>query len=132
LEHPPPAAGLCHVALYTRDLAAAERFYVGLLGMRVEWRPDESNVYLTSGSDNLALHRASEGFDPAADQLLDHVGLILSSPDDVDTWYEFLRAHAVEMKSTPRNHRDGARSFYCVGPDNVIVQMIYHPTIAHR
>jgi len=120
------------VALYARDLPAAERFYVGLLGMQVEWRPDADNVYLTSGMDNLAIHRAPVTFDVAAGQLLDHIGFVLSAPEDVDRWFEFLRAHGVEMKSTPRTHRDGARSFYCVGPDKVIVQMIYHPPIAHK
>ena len=33
-------------------------FYVDVLGFRVEWEPDPDNVYLTSGVDNLALHRA--------------------------------------------------------------------------
>ncbi len=41
-----------HVALFVRDMAACEHFYVDLLGMEVEWRPDEHNVYLTSGGDN--------------------------------------------------------------------------------
>ena len=36
------------------------RFYVDLLGFAVEWEPDADNVYLSSGIDNLALHRAAE------------------------------------------------------------------------
>ena len=32
-----------------------------LLGFAVEWEPDPDNVYLTSGCDNLALHRALRG-----------------------------------------------------------------------
>ena len=57
LERPDLALGLRHVALAVCDMAVCERFYVELLGMRVEWRPDPDNLYLTSGSDNLALHR---------------------------------------------------------------------------
>ena len=129
MQRPAPTAGLRHIALYINDMEAAEHFYVGLLGMSVEWRPDEDNVYLTSGNDNLALHRA-ERATPADVQLLDHIGFILKTPDDVDDWYRFLKANLIEMKSEPRTHRDGARSFYCVGPQNVIVQMIYHPPIA--
>jgi len=130
VQRPPPTAGLRHVALYVRDMQAAEHFYVDLLGMRVEWRPDSDNVYLTSGNDNLALHTAKSDF--GSKQLLDHIGFILNSPEDVDAWHTFLAANAVVMKSEPRTHRDGARSFYCVGPEQVIVQMIYHPPIADR
>jgi catechol 2,3-dioxygenase-like lactoylglutathione lyase family enzyme len=121
-----------HIALSVRDLAATEHFFVELLGMRVEWRPDPDNVYLTSGSDNLALHRAADGFDPAPSQLLDHIGFILRSAEAVDAWHAFLKSQAVEIRSEPRTHRDGARSFYCAAPENIVVQMIYHPPIAHR
>ena len=129
MQRPGPTAGLRHVAFHVRDMAVAEHFYVELLGMRVEWRPDADNVYLTSGNDNLALHRSQRSFDPAV-QVLDHIGFILDSPEEVDAWYDFLSASGVEMKASPRTHRDGARSFYCVGPEGVIVQMIHHPPIA--
>jgi hypothetical protein len=101
------------------------------MGMEVEWRPDPDNVYLTSGNDNLALHR-SDVVPADQGQLLDHIGFILKTPEDTDDWYRFLVANGIEMKSEPRTHRDGARSFYCVGPEQVIVQMIYHPPIAAR
>lgn len=131
MDRPNPTAGMRHIALYVRNLEAAEQFYVGLLGMEVEWRPDADNVYLTSGNDNVALHHSD--VDPAGQgQLLDHIGFIMRQPEDVDDWHDFLSAHHVEMKSEPRTHRDGARSFYCVGPEQVIVQMIYHPPIADR
>ena len=51
----PKHAGLRHVALFCRDYQASERFYVDLMGMQVEWRPDEDNVYLCSGADNRAI-----------------------------------------------------------------------------
>ena len=119
-----------HVALFVQDLAACERFYVELLGMTVEWRPDPDNVYLSSGNDNLALHRAPGPV--SGPQRLDHIGFILEHPEDVDAWYAFLQAHDVPMKTAPRTHRDGARSFYCLDPDGTTVQMIYHPPIAAR
>ncbi len=55
----PTHAGLRHLALNARDLAAMKRFYTELLGFAVEWEPDADNVYLSSGIDNLALHRAA-------------------------------------------------------------------------
>jgi catechol 2,3-dioxygenase-like lactoylglutathione lyase family enzyme len=112
------------------DMAASERFYVELLGLEVEWRPDPDNIYLTSGCDNLALHKAQ--YLGAAGQRLDHIGFILRTPEDVDAWCEYLRAQEVPIVQTPRTHRDGARSFYCRDPEGNLVQMIYHPPIAGK
>jgi catechol 2,3-dioxygenase-like lactoylglutathione lyase family enzyme len=127
---PRPTAGLRHVALNVSDVEACERFYVGLLGMKVEWRPDADNVYLTSGNDNLAIHRSPARSDGR--QSLDHIGFILNDITDVDAWCEFLRSNAVPIAKEPKTHRDGARSFYCVDPEGVIVQMIYHPPLVKQ
>ena len=122
--------GLRHVALYCDDLSRSESFYVDLLGMAVEWRPDANNVYLSSGVDNLALHQAPAHLDCGADQRLDHIGFILEKQSHVDDWFDWLQAHGVTMKTEPKTHRDGARSFYCLDPDGNTVQMIYHPPIS--
>lgn len=127
---PDPGFGMRHVALYVRDMAACERFYVELLGMRVEWRPDPENVYLSSGSDNLALHQGAGGERQETQQRLDHIGFFMRSPGDVDAWHDFLSGQGVEMRTAPRTHRDGARSFYCYDPDGTVVQIIYHPPVA--
>lgn len=129
---PQPVAGMRHVALSVSNLEACERFYTDVLGMKVEWRPDNDNVYLTSGHDNVALHRAPPGATMTGPQRLDHIGFILTEPNEVDAWYEFMQARGVKMKAAPRNHRDGARSYYCEDPDGNIVQMIYHPQIAAK
>lgn len=128
MNRPPPTAGMRHLALYVQDLPACEHFYVELLGMEVEWRPDADNVYLTSGNDNLALHRATEV--AAGAQKLDHLGFILDQMDDVDAWHTFLLGHGIRMKTKPKTHRDGARSFYCLDPDDNTVQMIFHPPLS--
>lgn len=127
MNKPAPTSGMRHVALFAEKFEACEMFYVNLLGMQVEWRPDTENVYLTSGNDNLALHKASEKV--SGPQKLDHIGFILDTPELVDDWYQWLIAHDVPMRTKPKTHRDGARSFYCEDPDGVVVQMIYHPPI---
>ncbi len=128
MKKPNPTAGLRHVALFVKNFTECELFYTKVLGMSVDWRPDDDNLYLTSGSDNLALHRAPKDFTPAKHQRLDHMGFFLSLRDDVDTWFEYMKTHAVTIKAAPKDHRDGTRSFYCADPDGNIIQMIYVPT----
>lgn len=130
MNRPEPTLGLRHVALQVRDLEACERFYVELLGMRVEWRPDPDNVYLTGGHDNLALHRIPGPHAVAGEQRLDHIGFMLRDLAEVDAWHRWLSSHAVPIMKAPRTHRDGARSFYCQDPDGNSVQIIYHPPLA--
>lgn len=130
MERPGKTGGMRHVALFVTDLAACEQFYVDCLGMVVEWRPDEDNVYLTSGNDNLALHRAETAPAPQQRQKLDHIGFILPAIEDVDRWFEYLQSKGVKMRNAPRTHRDGARSFYCYDPSGTVIQMIYHPPIS--
>jgi len=124
----PPHLGLHHVALFVGNLSEARRFYVDLLGFRVEWEPDADNLYLTSGSDNLALHQA-KGDAPTEPQRLDHIGICCPDVATVDRWHAWLAANTVRITQAPRRHRDGAYSFYCLDYDNVRVQFIHHPPI---
>jgi catechol 2,3-dioxygenase-like lactoylglutathione lyase family enzyme len=132
MNRPESTLGLRHVALQVRDLEACERFYVELMGMRVEWRPDTDNVYLTGGADNLALHRIAGPHAEAGQQRLDHIGFLLGRIGQVDDWHAFLKSQGVRIAKEPRTHRDGARSFYCLDPDGNTVQIIYHPPLAER
>ena len=54
---PDRTSGLRHLALNVINFESSVDFYTRLLGMEVEWQPDADNFYLTSGNDNLALHR---------------------------------------------------------------------------
>ena len=107
------------------------RFYIDRLGFAVEWEPDSDNVYLTSGADNLALHRAGPDR-PGGESRLDHLGLLVRQADDVDRWAVYLDAHGVPLKARPRTHRDGARSLYLLDPDGNTIQIIHHPPISER
>lgn len=131
VKRPSATLGLRHLALNVVDMAACRHFYVDLLGMEVEWEPDEDNVYLTTeGRDNLALHKAPHGYARMSGQALDHLGFVLASSAEVDEWHEFLLLQDVPIKAPPRTHRDGARSFYCADPDGNTVQLIYHPPVS--
>ena len=132
--------GLRHVALSVPDLEGAERFWCEVMGYRVDWRPDPDNVYLSTGTDNLALHRARPepgesipspeiGAAPApyapSRQRLDHIGLAVPAPEDVDAWAVRLTTHGTVVKAPPRTHRDGSRSLYFEAPDGTLVQIIH-------
>ena len=118
----PASLGIRHVALTVRDLEAAERFWVSIMGYEVEWRPDADNVYLHGGRDNLALHRG----EAVERGQLDHIGIAVPTAADVDAWAAHLEARGVALKTRPKTHRDGSRSIYFYGPQQLLIQVIHH------
>jgi catechol 2,3-dioxygenase-like lactoylglutathione lyase family enzyme len=126
----PMFMGLRHVALNVRDVRKSLEFYSSVLGMKLEWMPDEDNAYLTSGSDNLALHRLPPGTEPGQAQTLHHIGFVVRKPEDVDAWADRVRGYGIRLAAEPKTHRDGARSFYFHDPDGLLIQLIYHPPIS--
>ncbi len=120
--------GLRHVALNVRDPQASKRFYRECFGMSVVWEPDPDNVYLSSGPDNLALHR-SDAKGPGA---LDHMGFIVESREDVDRLAAQFRERGVTIAQAVKDHRDGSRSFYCLDPDGISIQVLFEPTLSRQ
>ena len=128
----PLILGLRHVALNVRDVQRSVAFYRDVLGMQVEWEPDPDNVYLTSGSDNLAIHRLPEGAEPGAVQSVHHIGFIVAKIDDVDAVAARVEGRGIEFVYPLKTHRDGARSFYFRDPDGLLIQVLYHPPISSK
>jgi catechol 2,3-dioxygenase-like lactoylglutathione lyase family enzyme len=124
--------GLRHVALNVRNVQKSVEFYSSVLGMKLEWMPDEDNAYLTSGQDNLALHKLPPGSEPGKIQMLHHIGFVVGRPENVDEWAERLRGRGLSLAQEPKTHRDGARSFYFYDPDGLLIQLIYHPPISDK
>ena len=136
LPAPLPLKGLRHLALRVTDMAKSRAFYEKLLGMKVVWEPDPNNVYLSSGTDNLALHQIST--DQSADyqrghgQFLDHFGFIVPSPLEVEQWHTAMCEAGVAIVKPPKRHRDGSVSCYVADPDGNVVQFIYEPTLSRQ
>jgi catechol 2,3-dioxygenase-like lactoylglutathione lyase family enzyme len=126
----PALLGIRHVALTVSDLEAAERFWVGVMGYEIEWRPDADNLYLRGGRDNLALHRGNVSHGGSDSGQLDHIGIAVPTAADVDAWAAHLAAHGVSLKAQPKTHRDGSRSLYFHGPQNLLIQIIHHLPIS--
>jgi catechol 2,3-dioxygenase-like lactoylglutathione lyase family enzyme len=123
--------GIRHVALRVSNLQRSIDYYTGFLAFRVEWQPDSENAYLTSGTDNLALHETGSRLDPDGDSCrLDHFGLLVATPEEVDAWAAKLEAAGQSLVQKPRTHRDGARSIYFRDPDGNLIQLIHHPPIS--
>ena len=126
----PSSLTLKHLALRVTNLAACEHFYVTVLGMRVIWRPDPDNVYLSNGQDNLALHQVTTPLlSGDHKQALDHLGFVLEQPQDLAAWSTHLVTHQVPIRAPIKHHRDGSSSLYCADPEGNIIQIIYLPTI---
>lgn len=134
----PAHGGFRHIALRVTDLPRSRRFYQELFGMQVVWEPDPENLYVSSGTDNLALHQISPAeqgqYRPSQGQRLDHIGVILHSAEDVDRLFAVVQAEGQALGATvvkpPRRHRDGSYSFYVADPDGNVVQALFEPNIS--
>lgn len=130
--------GLRHVALRVTNISLSRRFYEQLLGMRAVWEPDPGSVYFSSGTDNLALHQIPQNelaaYQPPSAQFLDHMGVILDSPEAVDRMYHDLaptiRSLGGRIVKELKQHRDGSYSFYFSDPDGNVIQALYEPSIS--
>lgn len=120
--------GLRHLALRVADVERAKEFYTRVFGMRVVWQPDPDAAYLSSGCDNLALHRGNPG-DRAA-QSMDHLGFILPTIAEVEAAFAWAQQNGISIARPLRHHRDGSVSFYIHDPDGNVIQVLYEPSIS--
>jgi len=128
--------GMRHIALNVKDAQTSKAFYCKVLKMQVEWEPDPKSVYLTSldengpGLDNIALHESDAPLHKAG--FLNHIGFFVPTLDDVDEWYAHIKNHGAKILREIKTHRDGARSFYFEDPDGIVIQLLYHISVAKR
>jgi catechol 2,3-dioxygenase-like lactoylglutathione lyase family enzyme len=125
--------GMRHLALKVADVERAKLFYIHVFGMKLVWEPDPDNAYLSSGCDNLALHRADASAGPPAPaeaQHLDHLGFIVPTVEDVEAGYVWARGAGIDIVHPLKRHRDGSVSFYIRDPDGNVIQALYEPTIS--
>jgi len=125
--------GLRHLALRVRDVHLSQQFYERWFDMKVVWKPDSENVYLSTGFDNLALHQVSSEefsqFPQAHHHPLDHFGFLMDSPEDVEALFREVAEQGVTIVNPLKRHRDGSFSFYLADPDQNTIQVLFEPTV---
>ena len=92
------------------------------------------NSYLTSGSDNLALHQVTEstsGINSGVDGPLDHFGFLMETPKAVDEMFTWVKTCEARIVKEPKQHRDNSYSFYLADPDGNTIQVIYEPNVTN-
>ncbi|MDG2308156.1 MAG: VOC family protein [Candidatus Binatia bacterium] len=120
--------GMRHLALRVCNLDRALWFYCDMLGFSVVWQPDPENVYLSSGCDSLALHRADAVSRDGGP--LDHLGILVGSAPEVGEAEAALEQAGVTILQGTKTHRDDSVSCYVADPDGNSVQILFEPTIS--
>tara|TARA_Y100000591_G_scaffold227030_1_gene198009 strand:- start:227 stop:619 length:393 start_codon:yes stop_codon:yes gene_type:complete len=123
--------GIRHLALKVRNFEKCFKFYTEVLGMNVDWKPDEENVYLTNGLDNLALHYDKDISTNTNDSRLDHFGIFIKKKEDIDKYLSHMKDNNVKIHKEKKIHRDNSISFYVEDPDGNILQILWHPMLSH-
>jgi catechol 2,3-dioxygenase-like lactoylglutathione lyase family enzyme len=118
---------LHHLAIRVRDLDAAVRFYVDVLGLRERSRPREGAVWLWLGEATLMIERTvgerpEEPFDSPRPGL--HLFAIAIDAASRADWEARLASHGV-----PIVHRTGY-SLYVHDPEGNRVALSHHPISA--
>jgi catechol-2,3-dioxygenase len=124
--------GMRHLALKVKNFEKCFNFYTRVLGMKIDWRPDNNNAYLTNGSDNLALHYDRNVSGDANDSRLDHFGIFVKNKNDIDVYLKHMKDNNVKIHKEKKTHRDDSISFYVEDPDGNILQILWHPTLSNE
>lgn len=125
--------GLAHQAINVRDMEAAKRFYVDVLGMSVLYQ-DAMHVFLKVGTGEnfgiLALlgkpKSGPEPVDPRQRQgnTYNHFGFRAKSEKEVFEFAEYLRSKNVQILKGPYARKDGA-SVYFLDIDGYTLEYLY-------
>ena len=112
------ATGLDHIVLHVRDPEVSTKFYVDLLGLKID-HEYPGHVFLRCGTQLLGLFRARNGEDFTAGDDVNHLAL------NVDTGtYETIAAHlegaGVEISGRPGDDR----CIYFSDPDGHRLQIV--------
>lgn len=114
--------GINQITLRVNDVRVAENFYVGVLGMKVEFRAGANISYLRVKSDMIVLVKAeTPGVPEARDIRVDHFGFRLPTDAEVDEAADYLEQQGVHLVTKPAQRREG-RAFFVMDPDGNLIE----------
>ncbi len=112
-----PKHGLRHLALWSKDLAATERFYVDVLGLEIAF-PHKGMLFLQTphGDDVLNFIETKKRFTPSAGGL-HHFGFHVPTSE----WREVLAR--LRRAGVPVRGRRGRAAVYIEDPNGYTVEL---------
>jgi catechol 2,3-dioxygenase-like lactoylglutathione lyase family enzyme len=127
--------GLNHLGLVVDDIAAARRWFVDTLGLKVLEDRGEL-LFIMAGRDVLAVKTPAmavakpehggeaTGSSRAGYQSLDHYGFYASTPAEVDAFARHVETHGAKLLKGPYDRSDG-RSVYFKDPLGLVGEFLY-------
>jgi catechol 2,3-dioxygenase-like lactoylglutathione lyase family enzyme len=119
-----PVTGVNELVLEVVDLAAAEHFYSGVLGLPVVERwPQREAIWVMAGDrTRIGLWRPQVGLAGGRGGVHVHYALHIAEAD-YDAAVERLRAHGQELEEHTFGSYDSSRALYLDDPDGNVVEL---------
>jgi catechol 2,3-dioxygenase-like lactoylglutathione lyase family enzyme len=119
-----PVSGVSELVLEVQDLAAAEAFYAGVLGLPVVDRwPDREALWVMAGErTRIGLWRPQVGLFGSRGGVHVHFALHIAEAD-YDAAVARLRDHGVDVREHAFPTRPHSRSAYANDPDDHLVEL---------
>ena len=123
----PPLTGISHIAVYTTDAAAAQHYYVDIVGCEKGTDPENPQgvrYYVNSTQFVEVLPLA----DKSSHNRLDHLGYKTTNAEGLRT---YLKSKGVEVPASVVKASDGSRWFDVKDPEGNTVQFVQPPAHPH-
>ena len=131
----PAIIGVAHIGLKTDDLAAARRFYTGVLGFQEPFSLDKApadgtGLLLTYFKVND--HQYIEVFPELTDPKMDRLSHISFETTDAEQMRAYLAGKGIKVPEKLQPRQDGNRGFDVIDPDGHDVEFVeYRPGSLH-
>lgn len=128
----PPIIGVAHIGLRTDDLAAARKFYSGVLGFQEPFTVDDPPGKLLLTYFKVNDHQYVEVFPELKDPKQDRLSHVSFETTDAEQMRAYLASRGVKVPEKLEPRLDGNRGFDVTDPDGHDVEFVqYMPGSLH-